>query len=47
MQFSLHFADGTEPLSEEFAYLVGDITHGVADIICRLACDHCRNDPSE
>lgn len=35
-------ADGTEPLSEEFAYLVGDITQGVADIICRLACDHCR-----
>lgn len=35
-------ADGTEPLTEDFAYLVGDITQGVADILCRLACDHCR-----
>lgn len=35
-------ADGTDPLSEDFAYLVGDITQGVADIICGLACDHCR-----
>ena len=35
-------ADGTEPLSEEFAYLVGDITQGVADILCHLACDRCR-----
>ena len=35
-------ADGSEPLSEEFAYLVGDITQGVADILCHLACDRCR-----
>lgn len=36
--------DGTDPYTEDFAYLVGDITQEVADILCRLACDHCRNE---
>ena len=32
----------TDPFSEDFAYLCGDITQGVADILCTLTCDHCR-----
>ena len=31
-----------DTFSEDFAYLVGDITQGVADILCHLACDRCR-----
>lgn len=31
-----------DTFSEEFAYLVGDITQAVADILCHLACDRCR-----
>ena len=30
--------------SERFAYLVGDITQEVADLMCFLACDHCREE---
>jgi|GEM_PF-3063576 len=33
---------GINPLSETFAYLVGDITQEVSDILCELGCDHCR-----
>ncbi len=33
---------GIDPYTESFAYLVGDITEQVADIICLLSCDHCR-----
>lgn len=32
-----------DPFSEDFAYVAGDITQGVADILCRLACDRCRD----
>ncbi len=34
-------ADGIDPLSEEFAYLAGDITSGVSDIVCEYSCPHC------
>lgn len=33
---------GIDPFSEEFAYLCGDITQEIADILCDLACDRCR-----
>lgn len=36
--------DGLELESEDFAYLVGDITAMVSDIVCELSCPHCRHD---
>lgn len=33
--------DGIDPLSEEFAYLGGDISRTVSDIVCELSCPHC------
>ena len=33
---------GMDLYSEDLAYLVGDITEQVADLLCDLACDHCR-----
>lgn len=33
---------GIDPYTETFAYLVGDITEQVSDLLCLLACDHCR-----
>ena len=36
-------AEGMEPFSEEFAYLCGDISQGIADLLCELACDRCRD----
>ena len=39
--------DGMDPFSEDFAYLCGDISQTVADILCTLACDHCRDHLSE
>ena len=39
--------EGIDTYTETFAYLVGDITQAVADIICRLACDHCRNEKND
>ena len=33
--------DGIDPLSEEMAYLCGDITSTVSDIVCELSCPHC------
>ena len=33
---------GIDPYTETFAYLVGDITEQVSDLICLLSCDHCR-----
>lgn len=33
--------DGIDPLSEEMAYLCGDIARTVSDIVCELSCPHC------
>lgn len=33
--------DGIDPYSEEFAYLCGDISREVSDIVCELSCPHC------
>lgn len=33
-----------DPYSEEFAYLIGDITQELSDLVCFLACDKCRDD---
>lgn len=40
---ALHIAqeDKIDPYSEELAYLIGDITQGVSDIVCELSCPHC------
>lgn len=31
-----------DPFSESMAYLIGNITEGISDILCFLSCDHCR-----
>lgn len=36
--------DGIDPLSEDFAYLVGDISHDISPIICEMSCPHCRHE---
>ena len=33
--------EGIDPLSEDMAYLCGDIANTVSDIVCELACPHC------
>lgn len=40
---ALHIAqeDKIDPYSEELAYLIGDITQKVSDIVCELSCPHC------
>ena len=42
---ALHIAeeDGINPYSEELAYLMGDISKQIADIVCELSCPHCNN----
>lgn len=35
--------DGIDPLSEEYAYCVGDITIEISDIVCELSCPHCNS----
>lgn len=40
---AIAYGEDLDTLSEVFAYLVGDITQGVADILCHLACDRCRD----
>lgn len=34
-------ADGIDPFSEDFAYLAGDISHGISDIVCEKSCPRC------
>lgn len=34
--------DGLEMSGEGVAYLTGDIAMEVADIVCKMSCDHCR-----
>ena len=36
--------DGIDPLSEKFAYLCGDISALVSDIVCEMSCPHCREE---
>lgn len=40
---AMHIAeeDGLDPYSEDLAYLVGDISHEISDIVCELSCPHC------
>lgn len=40
---ALHIAenDGIDPYSEELAYLIGDITYEISDIVCEMSCPHC------
>lgn len=33
-----------DPYTETFAYLVGDITEQISDLLCLLSCDHCREE---
>ena len=33
--------DGIDAYSEEFAYLNGDISREISDIVCELSCPHC------
>lgn len=33
--------DGIDPFSESFAYLGGDISREISDIVCELSCPHC------
>lgn len=33
--------DGIDPFSEKFAYLGGDVSREVSDIVCELSCPHC------
>lgn len=43
---ALHIAeeDGIDPYSEDLAYLMGDISHEISDIICEMSCPHCREE---
>lgn len=40
---ALHIAkeDKIDPYSEELAYLMGDISREISDIVCELSCPHC------
>ena len=46
VHLALHIAeqDMIDPYSEELAYLAGDITHEISDIVCEMSCPHCRCD---
>ena len=33
--------DGIDPYGEKIAYLAGDISREVSDIVCELSCPHC------
>lgn len=34
-------ADGIDPFSERIAYLGGEISREVSDVVCKLSCPHC------
>ena len=36
-------SDGIEPWGEDFAYLAGDISRCVSDVVCEMSCPHCRH----
>ena len=33
--------DGIDPFGEQFAYLGGDVSREISDIVCELSCPHC------
>lgn len=33
--------DGIDPFGEPFAYMGGDISREISDIVCELSCPHC------
>ena len=33
--------DGMDPFGEDMAYLGGDISREISDIVCELSCPHC------
>lgn len=35
--------DGIDPFSEDMAYLGGDISREISDIVCELSCPHCNS----
>lgn len=35
-------ADGLDPYGEQVAYLGGNISREISDIVCELSCPHCR-----
>lgn len=37
--------DGIDCYGEDFAYIVGDISHEISDIVCEMSCPHCQNTP--
>lgn len=37
-------ADRIDPYSEEFAYLIGDISHEISYVVCEMSCPHCRRE---
>lgn len=36
--------DNLDPYGEDIAYLAGDISHEVSDIVCEMSCPKCRGD---
>lgn len=36
--------DGIDTFGEEIAYLGGDISRSISDIVCKLSCPHCGGD---
>lgn len=36
--------DDMDPFGEDIAYLGGDISREISDIVCELSCEHCRNE---
>jgi len=36
--------DGIDLRGEEFAYLAGDLSQTVSDVICKMSCPHCRHE---
>ena len=34
--------DRIDPFGEEIAYLAGDISHGISDVVCEMSCPRCR-----
>ena len=35
--------DGMDPYGEEVAYLGGNISREISDIVCQISCPHCQN----
>lgn len=35
--------DGIDPFGEEFAYLAGDISHSISDVVCEMSCPKCHD----